>query len=212
MADHATSPDRWRVGLLRRWHETISGPIDLAEEVLDRYAENTRHYHDLEHLTEVLQHVDELIGEADDPTAVRLAGWFHDVVYDVHRSDNEEASALLAESRLTDVGVGADTVAEVARLIRLTSTHAADQRDRNGVVLCDADLAILASPPERYDRYTEAVRREYAHVSDDDFSLGRASVLRQLLGLPQLFGTQLGRSWETAARANVERELAHLQL
>ena len=99
----------------------------------------------------------------------------------------------------------------MARLVRLTATHAAGPDDANGVVLCDADLSILASGPDAYAAYTRAVRVEYAHVPEDDFRRGRAAVLRQLLDLPKLFGTDRGRrAWEPTARANLTRELARL--
>jgi predicted metal-dependent HD superfamily phosphohydrolase len=164
-----------------------------------------RGYHDLRHLTEVLEHVDELM-ERDDPVreAVLLAAWFHDAVYD-GRGDDEERSAQLAEQSLADTSL-AD---EVARLVRVTEHHRPDADDVAGQVLCDADLAILAAPPERYASYVEGVRAEYAHVPDADFAIGRAAVLQDLLAKPSLFHTPAARDrWEEAARANIERELA----
>jgi predicted metal-dependent HD superfamily phosphohydrolase len=56
------------------------------------------------------------------------------------------------------------------------------------------------------------VRREYAHVPDDAFVIGRAAVLRNLLSLPRLFHTPVLRDrWEDAARANLTRELSGLR-
>ena len=49
---------------------------------------------------------------------------------------------------------------------------------------------------------------EVAHVPDELFRAGRATVLRQLLDLPALY--RLMPSWEPRARANLERELAGL--
>ncbi|MFB9838486.1 HD domain-containing protein, partial [Actinoallomurus acaciae] len=132
--------------LLRRW----PGPETLGADLLRRYAEPHRRYHTTEHLADVLDHVDELAGEAADADAVRLAAWFHDAVYDPTRGDNEERSAVLAERMLADTDLPAATVAEVARLVRLTATHDPAEGDRDGAVLCDADLAVLAAPPDRY--------------------------------------------------------------
>src|SRR6185436_9856337 len=69
--------------------------------LLGRYADPGRHYHDLTHLDEVLRHVDELAEFSRTPDVVRLAAWFHDAVYDPRASDNEEKSARLAEHMLT---------------------------------------------------------------------------------------------------------------
>jgi len=79
-------------------------------------------------------------------------------------------------------------------------------------VLCDADLAILAAAPDRYDAYLAGVRRDYAHVSDPDFAAGRTAVLRDLAARPRLFHTPYAREhWEPAARQNLARELEGLQ-
>jgi predicted metal-dependent HD superfamily phosphohydrolase len=178
---------------------------DLRDQLVAAYSTD-RGYHDLRHLTEVLDRIAEL-GEADNVEVV-LAAWFHDAVYD-DAGDNEERSAQLAESTLAASGVD---VAEVARLVRLTTTHRPSPGDHNGEVLCDADLAILAAPPERYAEYVAGVRREYADVPDEDFRLGRLAILESLAEKPTLFATSYARgSWEPTARANLAAEIAELR-
>lgn len=199
--------------LVDRWvalagEETRSIGADLAT----RYDEPQRRYHAREHLTAVLDLVDELAGYADDADAVRLAAWFHDAVYDPERGDNEERSAVKAERRLGDTDLSPAVIAEVARLVRLTKTHTPGPDDRNGQVLCDADLAILAADPEHYAWYAAAVREEYAFVPDEHFRSGRADVLRGLLKLPALFHTPVAHErFEWQARLNVQTELMLLE-
>lgn len=180
---------------------------DLRAEVQEAYADPSRGYHDLMHLTEVLMHVDELMPFHDPAReAVLLAAWFHDVVYD-GQGDLEERSARRAETALGGSPLGA----EVARLVRLTGSHRPEAHDLAGQVLCDADLAILAADPDRYSSYTRGVRKEYASVPDADFAAGRAAVLRDLLAKESLFHTEQGRRrWEQLARANVEAEIRSL--
>ncbi|MET7450739.1 hypothetical protein ABZT03_02365 [Streptomyces sp. NPDC005574] len=183
-------------------------PVPYADDLLARWQEPQRRYHTLTHLTAVLDHVDVLAGWAADPDVVRLAAWFHDAVYRPDRSENEERSAKLAERALPEAGVPRARTAETARLVRLTLTHAPADDDRDGQVLCDADLAVLASPPSAYAAYTAAVREEYGFVPNDAFRTGRAAVLRQLLDLPSLFRTPHGKAeWEATARYNLRSEL-----
>ncbi|NEA67099.1 hypothetical protein [Streptomyces sp. SID12488] len=212
--------------LRARWTHTLEAarprdakelpdPTPYADNLLTRYQEPQRRYHTLTHLTAVLDHIDVLAeaeaGYADDLALVRLAAWFHDAVYAPDRSENEERSARLAERALPEAGVSPAGTAEVARLVRLTVTHAPAPGDRNGEVLCDADLAILAAPQSTYAAYAAAVREEYAFVPEDAFREGRAAVLRQLLALPELFRTPYGtRHWEEPARANITAELKQL--
>ena len=196
--------------------------VDLRDRLLAAYDDPVRGYHDRRHLAEVVAHVAELRGELPRPDietmqwppphmhAVLLAAWFHDAVYTEAR-DDEERSAALAEQELTAVGCAEALIAEVARLVRLTVTHRPDPGDARGAVLCDADLAILAAPPERYAEYVAGVRREYAHLDDGTFRAGRAAVLRELAAGDSLFHTATGRElWEDAARANIADELRRL--
>jgi predicted metal-dependent HD superfamily phosphohydrolase len=184
----------------------------LRSRLAQRYAEPHRRYHDLRHLHEVLQTVEELAGAADDIEAVRWAAWFHDAVYDVHRSDNEERSADLAVRELTNLGYDPTRVDEVARLVRLTASHRPADGDANGAVLCDADLRILASDPWRHAEYVHDVREEYRHVPEDDFRNGRAAVLRDLLSADRLYRTEVAHGrWEERARANLTFELRQLE-
>jgi predicted metal-dependent HD superfamily phosphohydrolase len=200
-----------QAGLLSHWADLVPQWPDGGAEILARYAEPARRYHDVSHLRAVLAAVAALSAEAEDVHAVTLAAWFHDAVYDVRRGDNEEQSALLAEGLLATAGVDTALVREVARLVRLTATHDPVRGDANGAVLCDADLSVLAGDEEAYRAYAYAVRAEYGEVSDEDFRAGRIAVLDRLLALPVLFRTSLGHAqWEAAARRNVSREAALL--
>lgn len=179
---------------------------DLRDRLLAAYSTD-RGYHDARHLTEVLERIAEL-GHGDD-TEVVLAAWFHDAVY-AGQPDDEERSARLAERELS--GEHDIDVAEVARLVRLTAAHSPLPDDARGAVLCDADLAILAADPQRYEEYAAGVRADYASVPDHLFRPGRLAVLEELVGRDSLFSTRHARAeWEPRARANLAREIETLR-
>lgn len=205
--------DDWRDAVRSAGATAGAAAVDAAgADLLARWAQPHRRYHDTEHLTEVLAAVDLLVADAADPAAVRLAAWFHDAVYDGRPGDDEEASAVLAEEVLTRLGVPDDRVARTARLVRMTAAHVPSDGDPDEAVLSDADLAILAAPAPRYARYAAAVRAEYAHVPDDAFRAGRSAVLAGLVAADRLYRTAPGRQrWEAAARANVAAELEALR-
>lgn len=188
-------------------------PISRTEwaAVVGAWSEPHRRYHDLAHLAAVLGIVGELAEHADDPVAVRLAAWYHDVAYDPQRDDNEEISAARARIGLLGL-VDGDRIAEVARLVLLTAGHDPQPGDANGAVLCDADLAVLASPPDAYAGYASAVRAEYGHLSDEAFTAGRIAVLEQLLAFPALYRVpSVAAAWTARAQANLTAELALLR-
>jgi predicted metal-dependent HD superfamily phosphohydrolase len=204
----------WRALLVRvRDGEVEPPPEPYGEDLIARWSEPQRHYHGVDHLEAVLGRVDELAPHSNgaDADTVRLAAWFHDAVYRPDRSENEERSASLAKRALLEAGVGTGRTDEVVRLVRLTVTHDPEPGDADGELLCDADLAVLAGTPAEYAAYAAAVRREYAFVPEERFRAGRAGVLRQLLGLPELFRTSYARErWEDAARRNLTTELGLL--
>ncbi|MBM9505184.1 HD domain-containing protein [Actinacidiphila acididurans] len=208
--------------LLAEWGEVLRrcqsdpdaapDPAPYGRELLERWAEPQRHYHTMDHLVAVLSRVTELTAYAGDPDTVVLAAWFHDAVYRPDRSENEERSAALAERALDEAGLSGRQIAEVARLVRLTVSHNPASDDRNGEVLCDADLAVLAGDPADYAAYAAAVREEYGFVPDERFRPARADILRRLLDLPTLFRTAYGQDrWEATARRNMTTELELLE-
>jgi len=203
--------------LLARWSSTLEpllpggrAPAAAAagEDLLARWAEPHRRYHDQRHLREVLAALD-VLGPA--PVEAVLAAFWHDAVYDPAAPDNEERSAVLAGAVLTDLAAPPGLTAEVARLVRSTADHVVAGDDAAAVLLCDADLWVLAAPPARYAEYARAVREEYAHVPDEAFTDGRSAVLHALVDRPRLYTCDLAhRQWEQSARDNVRAELQRL--
>ena len=178
--------------------------------VVDAWSQPHRRYHDLAHLAAVLGIVGALPG-AEDPDAVRLAAWYHDVAYEPDRTDNEQVSAARARAGLRGLIPDA-RLDEVERLVLLTASHDPAPDDVNGAVLCDADLAVLAGPPDAYAAYASAVRDEYGHLSDDEFTAGRIVVLEHLLALPALYRTpEAAAQWAERAAANLTAELSLLR-
>ncbi|MFC4754541.1 hypothetical protein [Dietzia aurantiaca] len=183
---------------------------DLRSELLRRWNDPQRRYHNETHLRAVLRAIDalEADGESFDGTAVRLAVWCHTAEFDPTESENNEKSAVWVERKLDP----AAPVEEVARLVRLMGGHRVEAGDLNGSVLSDADLVVLGSDPETYDAYTHDVRHEYAHVAGERFIAGRIAALEGLLERRSVYLTRAGRdAWERQAHANLNRELGLLR-
>jgi predicted metal-dependent HD superfamily phosphohydrolase len=198
---------------------SLSGNASIAEEaaadLVARYAEPHRRYHNTAHVLAVLRDAtllaDELGLAAHDRAIVTLAACAHDVHYDGKPGDDERRSAEWAGTWLRRAGITGTDVSEVERLVLATIDHAAAPTDLAAQILFDADLAILAAQPEDYERYRRAVRAEYASVSDDAWRSGRAAVLTGLAARDPLFHTAPARKhWEQRAKANLATELSSL--
>lgn len=178
---------------------------EALADMLARYREPHRAYHNLSHVKSVLG----MISEHTNPSSELIAAAIlHDVIYDPRASDNEEQSAQYARRVLADSTLSPDRVAE---LILFTKGHDAPEDDTEAAALLDADLAVLAGYEQDYDSYAKAIRLEYWHVDPETYRAGRRQVLERLLARPYIFRLP-ENIWifEQTARANLHRELNSL--
>jgi predicted metal-dependent HD superfamily phosphohydrolase len=190
---------------------TLGGTPD-AGDLVERYAEPHRAYHNAVHVACVVRDsaklADAFAFTAEERAILTLAACAHDVIYDGRPGDDERASAAWAREHLA--GLEEEHIARVESLVLATITHSSD--DPLAHVLLDADLAILGSDPEQYERYSRAVRQEYAQYDDATWRFGRAKVLKTLLDREVLFVTEPARQlWDATARTNLARELQSLE-
>ena len=182
----------------------------LHADLLGRYREPQRHYHTVQHLDECFEHWAEIRAHAAHPAEVELALWFHDAIYDTHRSDNEALSAALARDAALGLGVPHESAQRISDLI-LCTRHAVEPEGVDAEALIDVDLSILGAAPARFDQYEDQVRREYAWVPQETFCKRRAAILTQFLARRYVYATGIFRErYERRARANLARSLETL--
>ena len=182
----------------------------VFHEILHRYAEPHRAYHTAQHLQECRESFERARAGAEDPGAVQIALWFHDAVYDTHRSDNEDRSAEWAVRVLAGAGASNVLKDSVRSLIHAT-THGTAPGSRDAALTADIDLSILGATPARFDEYERQVRREYAWVPEFAFRRARTRILRELQARPRIYLTDHFHDLlEAPARANLERSMARL--
>ena len=173
------------------------------------YGSRTRAYHDHRHVVDVVRRVDSAY-KVRDRAALLAAAWFHDVVYDARRHDNEERSAAMMACELGRHGIDRRIVDRAVELVLETKRHQPPRLDNAARALVDADLATLSASPERYANYSKAIRFEYAWVPEAAYRPGRASVLGTFLNRPTIYYSQRMRRREAVARANISREISQL--
>ncbi len=178
-------------------------------DLVAAYSSPNRYYHNLKHIYHVISTIDTLQVYTQDLAAVKLAAWFHDVIYNTQSQDNEEKSADYAAKILENLAIPANNINTVHQLILNTKHHQGN--DLNSQVLLDADLAILAAKPIEYQEYSQAIRKEYAWVSESEYITGRRQVLERFLQRERIYFTPLMfDSAEQSARYNLEREIIDL--
>lgn len=202
--------------LARRWEGAWSAASPqvrraVFDELIGAYTAADRHYHDLRHIAACLREFDSIKHLTSNPRAVEAAIWFHDVVYDGQRQDNEEQSAEFADAALVRLGADEALRREVRDLVLFTR-HDQAPPTSDGRLMVDIDLASLGLPAEMFDANGLAIRQEYAHVPEADFRRGRASLLGRFLSRPRIYLTdEFFARYEEQARKNLRRSLSAIE-
>ncbi|MCA8831824.1 HD domain-containing protein [Hymenobacter pini] len=202
--------------LATRWQQ-LTTPLVTDEalrnttydQLAAAYGGSDRHYHGLPHIRALLDTVGRYPQLVHDREVVELAIWFHDAVYNTHRSDNEVRSAVLAREFLRHTTLSPARQQRVAFLIERTADHTQPQpADPDLHFFLDADLQVLGAPEADYWQYARQVRQEYRLIPDFLYRRGRRQVLEKLLHTPTLYHTAAFRErLDIQARRNLQAEL-----
>lgn len=185
------------------------------------WSEPHRYYHDQQHLRECMALWTRWRDHCRRPGEVAIALWFHDAIYHQQASSNELNSATWAARALVGAGLSSQTAQRVYDLVMVTrhdtwyetehgAVHDTD-RLRDVQLLADIDLSILGSPAERFERYDQDVRKEYAWVAGFRYRGMRARILQGFLDRPRIYHLEAaGALLEAQARINLVAALSRL--
>lgn len=180
------------------------------QELSAAYTQTGRYYHTLQHLEFMLQQLEQVKNDISQWNAVIAALFYHDIVYDVMKQNNEETSAILAAKRLAKIEVPQEMIDQCTEHILATKLHTiGSSTDTN--LFTDADLCILGQPAGIYKTYTTQIRKEYAVYPDSLYNPGRAKVLQHFLAMPAIFKTAPFARYQVQAQTNIQQELDTLQ-
>ncbi|MCJ1306501.1 hypothetical protein MMC25_000144 [Agyrium rufum] len=190
---------------------------EWADIFIKRYTEPQRHYHTLDHIGAMVHCLEEYRELIHDEEAVRLAIFFHDIIYDPRRNDNEVASVKLFEEYAASIRLAEPMIGKVKGFIEQTITHTLPhgekgEGDEDLALFLDFDLEVLSRSREEYGKYATQIRSEYNYYKDDEYRRGRAKVLRGFLERDSLYFSQKFRDKnEGAARRNLRMEVSELE-
>jgi|SRR3989339_627135 len=188
----------------------------IFNNLINLYTEPSREYHNIEHINECLEESDNLrkLYLIKHSLVMKMALMHHDAIYDPTKNDNEERSNELMRANMKELGFvpwGMDLASDLV----LVTKPLAVPKTSDEFYMRDIDYSILGKPWERYDRYMKGIRKEYSHVSDEDFKKRRMAFLEGCLkksasnGL--YFTDYFKKRYEAYARDNLQRELAILE-
>lgn len=179
-------------------------------EIEKAYTANGRHYHNFAHLQFMFELAFKHLESLNDKDTLMFSIFYHDIVYDTKRNDNEEKSAEVAGERLTALKIPPEKIKKCRQQIIATKNHL-EQKDSDTNYLLDFDLAILGATPETYLEYSKQIREEYSIYPNFLYRRGRKKVLQHILKMDKIFKTsEFYQNCELQARVNLKTELSKL--
>ncbi|KAF2518632.1 hypothetical protein E0W68_07700 [Flavobacterium salilacus subsp. salilacus] len=180
---------------------------ELWIEIETNYSARGRHYHTIQHLENMYNELNECHDEIADRDTILFSLFYHDIIYDTSKKDNEEKSADVAVNRLNQIEYPENKIALCRKQILATKSHTlSNNNDTN--LFTDADLSILGSSWQNYEQYYKQIRKEYSIYPDFLYKPGRKKVLQHFLDMESIFKTELFRNkYENTARHNLYKEL-----
>lgn len=179
----------------------------LYKPLVKKYDEEGRSFHDLTHINDCLDEFDEIKGFLKNPLEVELAIWYHDVIYNFLKKDNEEKSAEFFKKSFSNLFGYMPLLKNVSELILTTKDHIPSKNPDSGY-LVDIDFYSLGVPFEVFVENTNKIRKEYKYFSDADFKKGRIAFLESVLKKDRVYFTDYFHSkYEGRARDNMKKSI-----
>ena len=199
------------IKLLTKYTDNFNLIIELWSEIESLYSGKKRYYHTLLHIENLLNQLIEIKNEINSRETILFAVYYHDIVYNPLKTDNEERSAEFAETRMKRIFIPHQIIESCKAQILATKKHIIN-KDIDTNYLIDADLSILGQNWNIYSNYSQNVRKEYMEYSDIIYYSGRKKVLNHFLEMERIFKTNyFYYKFEQQARKNLQKEIEVIQ-
>ncbi len=183
---------------------------DYWQIIEKAYSHKSRYYHNLQHLINLFSQLNEVKELITDWETIRFATFYHDIVYNTLKNNNEEKSAEVAKTHLSKLGFPKEQIEKCFDFIIATKSHSIYvNNDCN--IFTDADLSILGCDWINYESYFNQIRKEYSIYPDIIYNPGRKKILQHFLSMNRIFKTEyFFNKFESKARYNLTTELEKL--
>ena len=199
----------------RRWKDLMTRfqfNENMAEflELKNKYNEKQRAYHNMEHIIDCLNQLDNYEEIIADRDIIELAIWYHDIIYNPYGKENELKSAQEAAQFMTTQNADGTIIEKVYQLI-LSTVHIESPKTEAQALIMDIDISILGSPKPQYLEYCQKIRKEYKWIPGPLYRSKRKEVLNRFLQRKRLYFTEyFYNKLEGNARINISQEIKRL--
>jgi|SRR3989344_9402559 len=185
------------------------------KSIVNFYLEPERHYHNIDHILNCIEEFRDISSLKEHPNEVEMAIWYHDTIYNVRRTDNEEKSAQLAYETSINIGMSEEFAKRTHDLI-LQTKHSSIPKDIDAKILLDVDLSILGQSEEDFNDYNDNIKKEYRwaikEFGENFYNKRRKEIMQGFLNRESIYFTDYFRDkYEKQAKNNIERLINELR-
>jgi predicted metal-dependent HD superfamily phosphohydrolase len=196
------------LSLINKYSNNLHFNENCWSEIEKKYSEKNRFYHNLTHLENMLLELEFIKDKAIDLDSILFSVYYHDIIYDASKSNNEEKSAEYLEKSL--IKTSFEAIESCKNQIIATKLHE-ESSDMDVNILLDIDMSILGQSWGIYKDYYKKIRKEYNIYPDFLYKKGRKKALKLFLEQNKIFKTDFFfEKYEKQARANILKEITIL--
>ena len=177
----------------------------LSDMVLGLYDNDLypREYHNSNHILTGIDLLDEYEVETRTPLMppVRFSWMMHDARCVPGASDNEVCSAFLACTI-----IGNDLPNDP--ILSTKPTHQGSTIA--GRIIRDVDWSYFGLPYEEFVHITDTIRKEYQHLSDEEWKAGRKTFLESVNPENVFWTSHFKKKYQEQSKKNIEQSIVHL--
>jgi len=182
----------------KRWNSTcaalgLTGYERRFEGIWVAYSNPSRGYHGIAHLDQCLTMCESNRSSFDHPDEIAMALFFHDLVYDTHKTDgmNVFDSASKCEDFLQSSGCNRAAINRITTAICYT-THTMKPVTKDEGLVMDIDLSMIQY--YNFEAIEHLVRKEYEWVPLAEYQRARKDILIRLYLREYLYSSELFRN------------------
>lgn len=162
--------------------------LKAFNELPIRWSEPTRHYHNVNHLIDIIKNIEEHKDfkylSVFEKQSLLLAAFFHDVIYDAKRKDNEDQSIKYF---LSSYKGGNLTMSKLVCELIETTKYRKRPLDKLKKIFWESDNYKFKGSYENFLKNEKLIRKEFSFVPNEEYKQKRLEFLNSNL---DLFGIQ----------------------
>ena len=196
------------LNLINKYSSDFHFNENCWSEIEKKYNSKNRYYHNLNHLSNMITELEFVKNDIKSLDCILFSTYYHDIIYNTKKSDNEEKSAIFLEKALEKTSFQFIDICK--NQIIATKNHE-ESIDNDINIFLDLDMSILGQSRAEYIEYCQQIRKEYNIYPDFFYKKGRKKALLSFLEQERIFKTHFfNKKYEKQARQNILSEIDNL--